>query len=170
MSTSKETYGQHCLVHVRVRANTGFGQIVAIGGSPNALGRFRLNEVTELVTTPESYPIWYTEKPLVLPLNCEVQYKYGIVEGGYCRNFESGKYRSFTPTLSDCVLEDIVDNLTTSKSSSNTYPYCVSNSGSILVKTSLAVATGSFVNVIYQRRHDTRHWSLQLSNIMASNE
>ena len=118
MSVLNETDGQHCLVHVRVRCHTTFGQIVAIGGSSNALGRFRLPEVTELVTTPESYPIWYSEKPLVLPLYRDVQYKYGIVEGGYCRSFEVGKHRSFTPTQSDCVIEDIVENLKTSKSGS----------------------------------------------------
>ena len=93
--------GQHCLVHVRVRAETGFGQVVAIGGSSNALGGFRLTEVVELVTTPEAYPIWFTEKPLVLSKGKEVQYKYGIVEGGLCKSFELGRCRTFIPFDAD---------------------------------------------------------------------
>ena len=103
--------GEHCRVHIRVRAETGFGQTVCIGGNSNALGGFHLSKVIELVTTPESYPIWYSPKPIVLPRNREVLYKYGIMEGGFCKSFEPGNPRSVEPIKWDTVIEDVIAHL-----------------------------------------------------------
>jgi hypothetical protein len=79
---------------------------VAIGGNSNALGGFHLSKVVELVTTPESYPVWYTASPIVIPTNRVVEYKYGVVEGGFCKSFEPGACRSMTATEFETVVED----------------------------------------------------------------
>jgi hypothetical protein len=80
--------GQYCRVHIRVRAKTAIGQGVAVGGSSNRLGNYDKESVIHLVTTPDSYPVWYTEEPIVLPKYQVCSYKYCTVEGGNVRAFE----------------------------------------------------------------------------------
>eukprot|EP01041_Mallomonas_annulata_P003535 gene3535-7029_t len=102
--------GEYCRVHIRVRAETKFGEVVAIGGSVYPLGFFDKAKVIQLVTTPESYPVWYTAKPLVLPRQQLVHYKYCIVENGLCKSFENLQSpRNFSPDLTDTLVEDIFD-------------------------------------------------------------
>ena len=101
--------GEYCRVHIRVKAETQFGQVVGIGGSSFSLGYFNKSRAVLLVTTPESYPVWYTSSPLVLPRAQIFQYKYCIFENGICKNFENLEIaRSFSPDSSDCLLEDVL--------------------------------------------------------------
>jgi len=99
--------GQNCRVHIRVSAPTAIGQTVAIGGSCKAMGNFDKARVIHLVTTPDSYPIWYTEKPIILPRFQISQYKYCTVEGGTVRAFERVEVaRMMRPNDMDTYIED----------------------------------------------------------------
>ena len=44
--------------------------------------------MVKLVTSPESYPVWYTLNPIVLPRHQLVHYKFCIMEGGTTKAFE----------------------------------------------------------------------------------
>jgi len=102
--------GEYCRVHIRVRAETQLGEVVAIGGNVFSLGFFDKSKVVELVTTPDCYPVWYTAKPLVIPRQKVVQYKYCIVENGVCPGFEKIKEpRTFIPDKTDTLVEDVFD-------------------------------------------------------------
>jgi trehalose 6-phosphate synthase/phosphatase len=104
--------GQYCRVHLRVRAQTSIGQTVAVGGSCKAMGNFNKNRVIHLVTTPDSYPVWYTQKPIILPRFQVAQYKYCTVEGGIVRAFERvDAIRTLRPDDSDTYIEDIFNPL-----------------------------------------------------------
>lgn len=81
--------GQHCRVHFHVQAPTLIGQTIAVGGDCFSLGGFDVNKVIPLVTTPESYPVWYTQKPVILPRGQLVHYKYCILEAGTVKAFEN---------------------------------------------------------------------------------
>jgi len=99
--------GQNCRVHIRVSAPTAIGQTVAIGGSCKAMGNFDKSRVIHLVTTPDSYPVWYTEKPIILPRFQISQYKYCTVEGGTVRAFERVEVaRMMRPNDMDTYIED----------------------------------------------------------------
>jgi len=100
--------GEHCRVHIRVRAESKIGQVVGIGGNLHALGYFQKAKVVTLVTTPESYPIWYTASPLVIPRQQILNYKYCIMENGVYKAFENlVNPRSFVGNDHDALIEDI---------------------------------------------------------------
>jgi hypothetical protein len=80
--------GEYCRVHFRVRCETVMGQTVALGGSTHQLGYFDKDKVVTLVTSPESYPVWYTLNPIVLPRHQLVHYKFCVMEAGSVRAFE----------------------------------------------------------------------------------
>ncbi len=94
-------------MHIRVSARTAIGQTVAVGGSSKAMGNFDKSRVIHLVTTPDSYPIWFTEKPIMLPRFQISQYKYCTVEGGSVRAFERvQEMRLMRPNEMDTYVED----------------------------------------------------------------
>ena len=99
--------GEYCRVHFRVRSETVMGQTVAVSGSTYQLGYFDREKVVQLVTSPESYPVWYTLNPIVLPKNQLVHYKFCIMEGGSMRAFENSAPRTFMPDESDTVIEGV---------------------------------------------------------------
>lgn len=100
--------GEYSRVHFRVKAETKLGQVVGVLGSSYQLGSFDKSKVLNLVTTPESYPIWYTAKPLVLRRHEAVQYEYCIIERGVCVSIESQTtHREFNPTGADTLVEDL---------------------------------------------------------------
>lgn len=99
--------GEYCRVHFRVRSETVMGQSVAVSGSTYQLGYFDKEKVVQLVTSPESYPVWYTLNPVVLPRNQLVHYKFCIMEGGSMRAFESNSNRTFMPDECDTVIEGV---------------------------------------------------------------
>jgi trehalose 6-phosphate synthase/phosphatase len=109
--------GEYSRFHIRVRAETHIGQIIGVGGSAYELGFFDRDKVVQLVTTPESYPVWYTQYPILLPKGQEVKYRYCIIEGGAVKAFENrSEARSFIPNDYDVILEDVLtpENLDTS--------------------------------------------------------
>ena len=99
--------GEYCRVHIRVRSKTTLGQTVAVSGSTYQLGYFDKEKVVKLVTSPESYPVWYTLTPIVLPRHLLVHYKFCIMEGGSVRAFENNAPRTFMPDDTDTIIEDI---------------------------------------------------------------
>ena len=104
--------GEYCRVHFRVRAPTSIGQVVGLGGTSNRLGNFDKNRITPLVTTPDSYPIWYTKDPIVIPRYQICQYKYCTIEGGSFRSFErSDIMRTLKPEDPDTYIEDVFNPL-----------------------------------------------------------
>lgn len=46
-------------------------------------------KVLDLVTTPESYPVWFSLNPVVVPRRQQFSYSYCIKEGGVVRSFEN---------------------------------------------------------------------------------
>lgn len=107
-----EAGGRQCRVHFRVRAEgCGFGQTIAISGSSGALGNFDVRRVLPMVTTPEAYPVWYTEAPVVLPAGEALSYRYCILEGGAFKSFEEDAQapRIITPISMDTVVENIIN-------------------------------------------------------------
>ncbi len=99
--------GHYSRVYIRVRAHTTIGQSVAVGGSSNQFGNFDKNRVIHLVTTPDSYPVWYSKEPIIMPRYQVSQYKYCTVEGGVVRSFERlDTVRTLSPDTIDFVLED----------------------------------------------------------------
>ena len=108
IKTSDNIYGgEYCRVHIRVRSETVMGQTVAVSGSTYQLGYFDKEKVVKLVTSPESYPVWYTLNPIVLPRHQIVHYKFCIMEGGSTKAFENSTPRTFKPDEPDTVIEDI---------------------------------------------------------------
>ena len=102
--------GEYCRVHFRVRCAAPLGQTVAVSGSTHRLGYFNADRVVPLVTTPESYPVWYTTTPIVVPRMQLVHYKYAVMQGGKCKAFElRPTARTFMPDDPNTVVEDAFD-------------------------------------------------------------
>lgn len=80
-----EATGDFCRLHIRVKCNAKHGQMVAVSG----LGVSEGIDAIRLVTTPQAYPIWYTQSPIVLPRKGQACYKYCIVEDGVIHGYES---------------------------------------------------------------------------------
>lgn len=80
-----EAQGDFCSLSVRVKCVTRLGQAVAISGS--------CFPVTQLYTTPESYPIWYSLNPITVPRRETITYNYCVTEGGKVKGAEE----SLTP-------------------------------------------------------------------------
>lgn len=101
--------GKYYRLHIRVRAEgCGFGRTVGVGGSCKALGYGDTRKVLPLVTTPESYPIWYTTSPVLVPAEELLTYKFCIIEGGQFKAFEDlPSPRSVIPTSVDTIVENI---------------------------------------------------------------
>ena len=97
--------GEYCRVNFRVRCAAPMGQTVGVGGSTYRLGYFNKDRVVPLVTTPESYPVWYTTHPIVLPRRQLVHYKFCILQGGSLKSFEIEQNRSFMPDDPNTVVE-----------------------------------------------------------------
>lgn len=105
-----ENKGDYCRLHIRVKAAAKVGQVVAVNGSSYSLGHFDKSRVVHLVTTPESYPIWYTAEPIVIPRGMSVYYKYCLVEGGVLKaNEKTETPRYFIPEELDVFREDEFD-------------------------------------------------------------
>jgi trehalose 6-phosphate synthase/phosphatase len=101
--------GDFCRLHVRVRANTEVGQVIAISGNAYALGNSSKERVVKLVTSPESYPIWYTASPIVIPRGEALNYRYCLLEGGTVKAFERVQnMRALVIEELDTVVEDEV--------------------------------------------------------------
>lgn len=95
--------------HIRVSATTSLGQVVAVALS-NTPSISKHSVIELLVTTPDSYPVWYTKAPLVLPMGQITYYRYCIMEGNYVSAFEvleDGQTRSIKGTdQTDVLIED----------------------------------------------------------------
>jgi trehalose 6-phosphate synthase/phosphatase len=97
-------------VHFRVECGTRLGQAIGIGGSTNSLGSYEKDKVVQLVTTPDSYPLWYSENPVLIQRESEVTYKYCIIEGGKCIAFEnSPRILTMNDASDDVLVEDKFD-------------------------------------------------------------
>ena len=94
--------------HFRVYCTTHIGQTIGLGGSSHSLGSYEREKAIKLVTTPDSYPIWYTESPiLLLKEDVEISYKYCIIEGGKAKCFEqSPRKLNIKGTEDDVIIED----------------------------------------------------------------
>eukprot|EP01031_Cornospumella_fuschlensis_P039914 gene39914-48601_t len=112
-STNKELMsisGDFCCFHVRVKCSLKRGQSVAISGAASAFQANKDFPAIPLVTTPESYPIWYTAQPIVLPRGDVIFYKYCLVEGGKIRaQEERATNRTIIPDDVNIFVEDEVN-------------------------------------------------------------
>lgn len=106
--------GEYVRVHFRVKCPTKLGQSLAITGSsislglelqPSSLllslrlmdrmtGNYNASKVINLYTTPEAYPVWYTdvESPVLIHKReietVGIRYNYCLLEGGAVKAFE----------------------------------------------------------------------------------
>ena len=62
-----------CKLTFKVRAEVNLGETVAIAGNHMALGSFF--QAVQLITTPDTYPIWTTRYPITVPVGLELRYK-----------------------------------------------------------------------------------------------
>lgn len=109
MASNHIPRGKYCRLHIRVRAEgCGFGRVVGVSGSCKELGYFDPRKVLHLVTTPESYPVWYTAEPLLVPAEEMLTYKFCTIEGGHFKAFEDlPSPRSVIPVSVDTIVENI---------------------------------------------------------------
>lgn len=98
--------GKYCRLHFRVKSYTQLGQIVGISGSSATLGNYDTKKVIKLVTTPDSYPIWYTPDPIVVPRGRLLSYCFCIIEGGIFTGFESNPVRTIIADQVDILIEE----------------------------------------------------------------
>ncbi|KFG40974.1 starch binding domain-containing protein [Toxoplasma gondii p89] len=59
-------------------SQTQFGDQVCLLGSTASLGNWSFSHRLTLTTSPELFPLWRTERPILLPANSEVRYKFLI--------------------------------------------------------------------------------------------
>lgn len=107
------TKGEFCRIHFRVYAPVSFGQTIGIFGNSSTLGHFNKDLIVPLVTTPQSYPIWYTDHPIVVPKDDsaqEIEYNYVIIENGVCKAVEEREHRKCATNKTDVVVEDSFTN------------------------------------------------------------
>ena len=102
----EDDQGQYSRIHFRVWAKTILGQKVGVGGNVASLGNYDMSKVVHLVTTPESYPVWYTLEPIVVPRGRFVAYNFCIIEGGIFKAFESVGVRTLFPDKVDVIIEE----------------------------------------------------------------
>jgi trehalose 6-phosphate synthase/phosphatase len=101
--------GDFCCFHVRVKCQTRRGQSVAISGTSLAFQSADFAAIP-LVTTPEAYPIWYSNQPIVIPRGEIVKYKYCLIEGGKIKAHEqSSTPRRLLPEDAVMEIEDEFD-------------------------------------------------------------
>jgi trehalose-6-phosphate synthase/trehalose-6-phosphatase len=87
-------------IHIRVKCHAQLGQSVAVIG----LG---ISKLLKLVTRPDSYPIWISPDPIVVPRGLEVGYRFGLIESGLLKLQEPVDIiRKITPVDDDVLLED----------------------------------------------------------------
>ncbi|KEP62919.1 UNVERIFIED_CONTAM: starch binding domain-containing protein [Hammondia hammondi] len=68
-----------CSVRFNCHCNqTQFGDQVCLLGSTASLGNWSFSHRLTLTTSPELFPLWRTERPILLPANSEVRYKFLI--------------------------------------------------------------------------------------------
>ncbi|PFH34060.1 hypothetical protein BESB_072120 [Besnoitia besnoiti] len=68
-----------CAVRFNCHCNqTQIGDQVCLLGSTAALGKWSFSHRVPLTTSPELYPRWYTERPVLLPAYADVRYKFLI--------------------------------------------------------------------------------------------
>ncbi len=104
---SMSTKGEYCRIFFRVVANLEFGQCIGVGGNNAALGHYDKDKVIQLVTTADSFPIWYSLEPIVIRREEEVLYNYCIIENGAFKQFEAmHDPRVLIATQTDVVVED----------------------------------------------------------------
>jgi trehalose 6-phosphate synthase/phosphatase len=98
--------GKYCRLHFRVKASTQLGQVVGVGGSSTTLGNYDTKKVIKLVTTPDSYPIWYTAEPIVVPRGRQLSYCFCLIEGGIFTSYEASNPRSIFVEKVDILIEE----------------------------------------------------------------
>lgn len=101
--------GKYCRVQFRVHCETKLGQTVGLYGSTYSLGFQDKTKIIHLVTTPDSYPVWYSDVPILFQCtDLEISYKYCLVEGGKAKSFENSFRKLTTSNREDVTVEDIV--------------------------------------------------------------
>eukprot|EP01035_Chromulina_nebulosa_P021288 gene21288-27582_t len=116
--------GKFARIHFRVHCESQIGQEVTIYVAINDLGTIYSASYKPLllVTTPQSYPIWYSSDPVVVPKGAQVLYKFGLMEQGDLLAYESipdnainklkterGIYRVLSADMSDNLIDDTFD-------------------------------------------------------------
>lgn len=71
--------GDLCRLHFRVKCKTKAGQAIGVSGSSYALGCSDRQNILHLVTSPESFPIWTTKDPVIVPRREIIYYRLSLV-------------------------------------------------------------------------------------------
>eukprot|EP00595_Chromulina_sp_UTEXLB2642_P002684 CAMPEP_0196762724 /NCGR_PEP_ID=MMETSP1095-20130614/2653_1 /TAXON_ID=96789 ORGANISM="Chromulina nebulosa, Strain UTEXLB2642" /NCGR_SAMPLE_ID=MMETSP1095 /ASSEMBLY_ACC=CAM_ASM_000446 /LENGTH=1168 /DNA_ID=CAMNT_0042114379 /DNA_START=78 /DNA_END=3584 /DNA_ORIENTATION=- len=116
--------GKFARIHFRVHCESQIGQEVTIYIAINDFGTIYSASYKPLllVTTPQSYPIWYSSDPVVVPKGSQVLYKFGLMEQGDLLAYEGipdnaintlttdrGNYRVLSADMSDTLVDDTFD-------------------------------------------------------------
>lgn len=80
--------GTFTRVHLSVYAKTLHGETIHISGSSFSMGQYNPSESTLMVTSPSTYPIWRTLKPLILQCGIPHHYMYAKFSGGLFSSWE----------------------------------------------------------------------------------
>jgi trehalose 6-phosphate synthase/phosphatase len=117
--TSTAISGKHCRIHFRVRCEAMLGQDVGVSGNISVLGNFEKSKFYRLYTTPESYPVWTSVDPILVPIGQVLSYKYCLVEIGEFKTYEKCENRIFIPEKTDNFVEDhfIIEEIEVSRDS-----------------------------------------------------
>lgn len=95
--------GEYSRIHIRVKCRSQIGQSVAVIG----LG---ISKFQKLVTSPQSYPIWSSAAPIIVPRGMDITYRYGLIEAGVLKMHEpKEKVRKLIADEDDVVIEDECD-------------------------------------------------------------
>jgi hypothetical protein len=75
--------GKYCKLHFYVVAQTEFGQSVYVSGPGSTFvnGNYKPSKAIPLHTTPTDYPVWKTNKPILIPRGLVHTYQYAVFNG-----------------------------------------------------------------------------------------
>ena len=79
-------------VSFKVFAEVQYGDTVHLLGDQE-LGCWKKEDSVPLVTTPDTYPVWETVKPIMVTHEDAIRYRYAIYSGGKFVNFENAVVR-----------------------------------------------------------------------------
>jgi trehalose 6-phosphate synthase/phosphatase len=87
-------------------SNTVYGEKIRVTGNHENLGNWDPSRAPVLSTDSNSYPLWITTSPIVLPLNSGIEYKYIYTNGSGFRWEALQENRKLNLEHSSMIIED----------------------------------------------------------------
>ena len=67
-------------------------------GDPPSLGAWHVSSSLPLTTTAESWPLFFSSRPVLLPAGVPLRYRYCVIAEGRLVRTEDVRERSFLPS------------------------------------------------------------------------